>query len=311
MSGRRRRAGGFTLIELMVTLGITGMLLAMLGGILTSIIETQRKVEATLLRERVGSAILDLIGRDLQGVYAYEQAGTFKGTDESSGGAAADRFEFVTTRDPAIRAEEEQAEADEARERRAGSFSGDDGPGGADEVVLRDPPMLTQVAYQARTSRAHPDLLTVFRSERRYIPPPPPVAAGAAGTAGAGTAAATGQLDASTQRDIAESERFMEVYDRVRSFNVSYLFTDPESDAVPEWRDAWDDPEGKLPAAVEVTLEIVPDPRLEAAAANMGRERPRKIYKTVIAIPVTQPKPPQQPGQAGGTGQPAGGTPPK
>src|SRR5207248_3415872 len=80
-------------------------------------------------------------------------------------------------------------------------------------------------------------------------------------------------------------ERVYEVFDRVRSFGLRYLLKDKDT---LDWKDAWDDAQ-KIPAAVEVTLEIVADPR-EAQA--MGDDRGRKIYRTVVGIVVSNPEPP-------------------
>jgi prepilin-type N-terminal cleavage/methylation domain-containing protein len=291
---RRAGAGGFTLVEIMVTLALTAVFFSMIGTILVSFLETQKKVEATLLRERVGAAILEVIARDVEGSYVYDIEGAWKGVDERGGGGDADRFEFITTRDPAVREEDEEEER-----RRAGSFSG----GGADEeVVPRDPPQLTRIVYSTRDSRAYPGLLTLFRAESLYVPPPPAVTSAGGGRSGtiqpgAGAAAAA----AATAGGREPVERFMEVYDRVKSFNVRYLKVDrsaqqAQGGAPPpgEWKDSWDDAE-ETPAAIEVLLEIVADPR---ARNGEGQDRARKVYRTVVAIPVTKPVVQRQQGQS-------------
>src|SRR5206468_3713544 len=146
-------------------------------------------------------------------------------------------------------------------------------------------------AYSARDSRGNPGLLTVFRSEMLFIPPPPQTGAAVAGQPVQSVFAGQQSQGASQQQQA--TERFMEVYDRVRTFNVRYLAVDHTANTR-EWRDAWDDPQ-HYPEAIEITLEIVPDPK---AAAQAQDDRGRKLYHTIISIPVTAPTPPaqQQPG---------------
>jgi len=274
---------GFTLVEVMVTMAITVILFAMIGTILTSFLTTQKKVEGTLLRERVGSAILEVFAKDLEGAYIYDIDGAVKGVDERGGGGDADRIEFVTTRDPAVREADDEEES--ASTQRAGAYS--DG-GTSEETVPRDPPRLSKVIYSTRDSSRYPGLLTLFRSEALFVPPPPGTSASSLQNQGAlaQAAAVVGQSE--------PVERFMEVYDRVRSINFRYLRVDrsqstTQGGAPPpgEWRDQWDDPQD-TPVAVELTLEIVADPTRDTGE---GQDRARKIYKTIVAIPVTKAPP--------------------
>jgi prepilin-type N-terminal cleavage/methylation domain-containing protein len=280
MRAPERRAGGFTLVEVLVTLAITGVLLSLVGSILVSFLSTQQKVEATLLRERVGSSMLELVAKDVQAIYAFDcvQA-PFKGTDERAGPGDADSFEFVTVREPAVR-----DFSDPSDPASTGPSTGLTGLPG-DPPPPEDPPRLSRVGYIARTSSTDSNYLTIFRSEVPLTPQPKP--------SGPSTAPQQPGMDA----------QYMEVYDRVKSFNVRYLYED-KVQGLREWRDQWQakdwptpppnptpttgtakrDPEF-FPAAVEITIEIAADPR---SARGEGDERPRKIYKSVLPIVVTQ-----------------------
>ncbi|MCA8920529.1 MAG: prepilin-type N-terminal cleavage/methylation domain-containing protein, partial [Planctomycetes bacterium] len=89
---------GFTLIELMVTMAITALVFAMVGGILISVLSASERVEIELQYEKRGYGALTLIRRDLSGVYAYGLGGiAFKGEDEEQDGRSADTLDFVTT----------------------------------------------------------------------------------------------------------------------------------------------------------------------------------------------------------------------
>lgn len=96
----KRRA--FTLIEMMVAVALMAMVLAMVGGIFLSVINTREKVQESLDKDKAGYGVLATIRRDLTGVYAYALGGAaFLGEDEDDGSQPADRLHFVTTADVA------------------------------------------------------------------------------------------------------------------------------------------------------------------------------------------------------------------
>ena len=98
--GTRQRSSlrGFTLIEIMMTVAITAMVFAMIGGILLSVIKASEKIELKLRTEKAGYGALSLIRRDLTGVYAYALGGmAFRGQNNDEGGHDADQLYFVTT----------------------------------------------------------------------------------------------------------------------------------------------------------------------------------------------------------------------
>ena len=94
----RRRA--FTLIEVLLAVALTAVVLAMIGGILLSVINASESVEKQLASEKAGYGILVTMRRDLTGLYAYDLGSlSFKGVDDTAGGKDADTLHFVTTAD--------------------------------------------------------------------------------------------------------------------------------------------------------------------------------------------------------------------
>ncbi len=294
-AARARRAGGFTLLELLVALAVMAILAGLMGGLVVSALASQKRAEATLLRERVGSAILDLFARDLAQVFAYGVPGALEGKDEETAAGEADSIAFVTCREAAIAAEPGGG----AREEGAGAAGGGAGAIASGEGALeeraaragRRPFRLSRVSYFLRESRSHPGLMTLFRAEQRFVPPPPsdPRAGGSPAAGFAGGAAPSPDAPV----------RVFEVFDRVRLFKLEYL--DPKEGI----RDGWTAAE-KLPKAVRVTLEVVPDPAAEAAALDEGRERARRIYQTIVAIEASVPEP-REAGAGGAAGRGGGG----
>lgn len=97
---RPRTQRRFTLIEILMTVAITALIFAMIGGILLSVIQASENIEGSLRTEKAGYGVLATLRRDLTGVYAYSLGGlAFKGEDKEENGRAADLLHFVTTAD--------------------------------------------------------------------------------------------------------------------------------------------------------------------------------------------------------------------
>ncbi|MGE0712760.1 MAG: type II secretion system protein J [Planctomycetota bacterium] len=95
-----RRA--FTLIEMMMSVALTALVFAMIGGILISVISSREGVEEMLRQDKAGYGILGTLRRDLTGVYAYQLSGpAFSGVDHDEGDRPSDSLDFVTTADVA------------------------------------------------------------------------------------------------------------------------------------------------------------------------------------------------------------------
>ena len=93
----RSRQGGFTLIEVMVTLAIMAMVFAMIGTILVGVLDSHARVERLVLPNKVGPSVLALMARDLQGLHAYDLELSFVGVDGGGADRSTDSFHFVTT----------------------------------------------------------------------------------------------------------------------------------------------------------------------------------------------------------------------
>lgn len=258
------RSSGFSLMEVLVALAVMSLLFGAIGGTLTNLLVAQRNVEAKLGRERVGSSILEAIGRDLNGVYAYEIAGAFLGTDSGD----QDRLEFISTRPPSFLQDEEEGGSS------AGGAFGD--PSG-DQPVADGPVALKliKVGYFVQSSESGNGFLTLFRYEDRFEPPPRP---------------APGERGRSTQAkspfdNLTDDVASMEVYDRIRSFSVRYL--DPEGN----YRDNWDE-EVIVPLAVEITIEVVPG--IEALQRDPDASVDPIVFQTAFGLPISVPDPEDQ-----------------
>ncbi len=94
----KRRNGGFTLIELVVVVGMFGLLMSMTYQILTTTIEAERRVNRDTRTGKIGEGILTQMRRDLQGVI-WRNLGpqVFRGVDGGSGEGAEDEVHFLTT----------------------------------------------------------------------------------------------------------------------------------------------------------------------------------------------------------------------
>lgn len=99
---RARERRRFTLIEMMLSVALTALIFAMIGGVLLSVIQARDGVEDMLLQDKGGYGVLNTLRRDLTGVYAYQLGSlAFRGEDKEQNGRPADELHFVTTADVA------------------------------------------------------------------------------------------------------------------------------------------------------------------------------------------------------------------
>jgi len=89
---------GFTLVELIVVLGIFTLVMSMCYTILDTTLEADRRIHKTTLTGKVGEAILGQMRRDLQGA-AWRGLGpeVFRGEDHGDDDNAEDSIDFITT----------------------------------------------------------------------------------------------------------------------------------------------------------------------------------------------------------------------
>ena len=89
---------GFTLLELVIVVGIFGLVMSMAYQILSTTIEAERRVNRDTRTGKIGEGILTQIRRDLQGlVWRSYGPQVFRGVDAGQGENAEDEFHFLTT----------------------------------------------------------------------------------------------------------------------------------------------------------------------------------------------------------------------
>lgn len=88
---------GFTLIEVVLTLGLIGLVMTAIYQILYRTLESKRRVELRVLSSRVGPLLLDQIERDLRQLFLFNQDSehVFSGVDEKISGMDADKLSLV------------------------------------------------------------------------------------------------------------------------------------------------------------------------------------------------------------------------
>ncbi len=96
---RRRsdRRGGFTLIELTVTLALIGVIMATIYTVLFGTIRAKKQLELRVMGSRIGPLLLDTIERDIRQLFIYnvDHGHVLVGEDGKDYGRDADRIMFV------------------------------------------------------------------------------------------------------------------------------------------------------------------------------------------------------------------------
>lgn len=139
-----RRAAGFTLVELMVSLALVGFLLVGIYSILDVNLRTRDVLERDALLARVGPALLDVIEADLRRAWVLDihEDVVFEGTPRMLGGRNADEMVFLTT-------------VDSTKTHRVGER----------EV----PSDLCETGYRLRTNPTNDDFLELWRRQDYHI----------------------------------------------------------------------------------------------------------------------------------------------
>lgn len=97
----RSREAGFTLIEVLLAIGITAGVMTAVGTTFHVMLDAREVVDELTESTEAGPRILNLIERDLRGLWTFNVAknAVFRGRDMDVGGFEADRLDFLTTTD--------------------------------------------------------------------------------------------------------------------------------------------------------------------------------------------------------------------
>jgi prepilin-type N-terminal cleavage/methylation domain-containing protein len=134
------RQRGFTLIEILAVIAITGFVMYAVYAVLFSTLSAQEEVEQTVAVYEVGPRVLDLVVRDLEAVVFGPLADNkgLKGGIQPVGGMEASYIDLVTSRDSRT------------------------------TLIVRDQEYrsdLTEIGYKCKPSDADPELLELYRRE--------------------------------------------------------------------------------------------------------------------------------------------------
>ncbi len=144
-----RRARGFTLIEIMISISILVFLSAIMGQIISGTIHGSDLASDELRGPTVANAIFQQIFKDFRYVYYGGLTGDagFRGRSDTLGGQEADRVDFITTR----------------RTRTIGT----DDDGRLAETDRISP--VTEVGYALRDSDRNPGYRELWRREDYFV----------------------------------------------------------------------------------------------------------------------------------------------
>ena len=100
----KKKAGGFTLIEVLVALAITAMIMSAMMTTLWYAMKARQEVEALSEPFRDGPRIMAMVKRDLRGLLTYnvKDYKVLRGINNAIGGQDADRIDFLSATDSII-----------------------------------------------------------------------------------------------------------------------------------------------------------------------------------------------------------------
>lgn len=145
----RRPQGGFTLLELLISISILVFLSGLMGQIITGTIRGADTTNEALRGPTVANAIFQQIFKDFRYIYygGLSADAGFKGHNDTMGGQPADRVDFITTR----------------RTRTIGAE--DDGRISEKDRISP----LTEVGYALRNSDTNPGYRELWRREDYFV----------------------------------------------------------------------------------------------------------------------------------------------
>lgn len=140
----RAAARGFTLLEVMIAMAIMGFVMTSLYMSIEATLHTQRLIDHEIEEMKQGPRILDLVERDLRGLYMLdiEEDVVFKGESRTMLGESADSLTLISTVDSTIthRVDDREVTAD-----------------------------LCETGYRLRPHPQIPDLLQLWRRQAFFV----------------------------------------------------------------------------------------------------------------------------------------------
>jgi prepilin-type N-terminal cleavage/methylation domain-containing protein len=98
---KQRPQAGFTLLEILLAVAITSFVMTSVGMVFLSMLQTREEVTVLTESTEAGPRILQLVERDLQGLWHHNIKGNkvLRGRNMDIAGIDADRIDFLTTTD--------------------------------------------------------------------------------------------------------------------------------------------------------------------------------------------------------------------
>ena len=94
--GPASRSAGFTLVELMITMGVLAVMMTLVYGVVVSSVQAAQRVEEISAGTEVGPAILTRMRSDLEAAILPKEGEYFLGYDRKGSGGDRDRLDLVS-----------------------------------------------------------------------------------------------------------------------------------------------------------------------------------------------------------------------
>lgn len=244
---------GFTLLEILVALGLMAMVFSMIAGVLLTVLNTSRTMDVQIDQEKIGHGVLSLLQRELQGCVSYGMGTVvFKAEDKSLSGNEADEVFFVTTA-PGDVFDAEQPDQDP----NSGVLGSSD-PNATQGPKRPKGPRYRKVSYVLRPSpnadsNSGQESFVLCRRALAY---------------------------SREDRDVTSGGApYVEVVDGLLSFNLEFQ-DGPEGD----WANGWSSLD-HAPTAIRITVTTTLPPEVAVSAREDGLNLPEpKRYQTIVSI---------------------------
>lgn len=264
------RQAGFTLLEILVTLAILGLVMTALYGTLISTLETRDVIETRTRGPREGLALLEILSTDFRSAILPPLAKKhFVARAERSGeGRDADQVTFISAVTSRF--------AEDPRRLRGEELAGVD-PTERDEDVEPVRADLCEIGYYLKPDERHPGRMKLYRREDFHV-----------------------------DHDPRKGGTYLLLYRRVAGLKLRW-FRGDETETGSEPQENWDaEKTGTVPTAVliELTLDLTPD--TDDDERSVGGEPVLKTFKTIVPMPAGRKPKEQDQANAAPTG-PAGG----